>query len=144
MTRLGLLLLLLTTQSVWAQTNTPDPYPPDTVLVVAPNNYPFAAVQISGGIPGAVVVETSLVQAFGIAKADTNVTGVIDINLATDQAWETVRVVCYASPGEKRWEERDLQRRWRGPAHRREVHRGHAPPRGHQPMRGVTTQPRLQ
>jgi len=81
-------------------------YPPDTVLVVAPVNYPFAAVQISGGIPGAVVVETSLVQTFRTAKSNPNVTGVIDINLATDQAWETGRVVCYASSGEKRWEEK--------------------------------------
>ena len=106
MTRLSALLSLLLIGPVWAQDTAPNPYPPDTILVVAPSNYPFAAVQISGGIPGAVVVETSLVQTFGIAKANPNVTGVIDINLATDQAWETGRVVCYASSGEKRWEER--------------------------------------
>ncbi|MFC5576928.1 hypothetical protein ACFPOA_02730 [Lysobacter niabensis] len=98
-------LLLLVPGTVLAQAR-PETYPPDTVLVVAPTNYPFAGIQISGGIPGAVVVESSLVQAFRIAKAEPNVTGVIDINLATDQAWETGRVVCYASSGEKRWEEK--------------------------------------
>lgn len=105
MVRIGLLLLLVAGATT-AQTTAPVPYPPDTVLVVAPSNYPFAAVQISGGIPGAVVVETSLVQTFQAAKSDSNVTGIIDINLATDQAWETGRVVCYASSGEKRWEEK--------------------------------------
>lgn len=48
----------------------------------------------------------SLIKAFSAAKADPNVTGVIDIGLATDQAWETGRVVCYAASGEKRWEEK--------------------------------------
>lgn len=100
-----LALLILAPATALAQTQQ-ETYPPNTVLVVAPNNYPFAGVQISGGIPGAIVVESSLVQAFRIANADLNVTGVIDINLATDQAWETGRVVCYASSGEKRWEEK--------------------------------------
>lgn len=98
-------LLLLVSGAVVAQAQ-PEAYPPDTILVVAPSNYPFAAVQISGGIPGAVVVESSLVQAFRTAKSDPNISGVIDINLATDQAWETGRAVCYASSGEKRWEEK--------------------------------------
>lgn len=82
------------------------PYAPGTVLVVAPSKYPFAGVQIAGGIQGGVVVEMSLIQAFNIAKSDPNVTGVIDINLATDQAWETGRVICYSSAGKKVWQEK--------------------------------------
>jgi len=104
MTRFAALILLISGAAI-AQAQQ-EIYPPGTVLVVAPSNYPIAGVQISGGIPGAVTVESSLVQAFRTAKSDPNITGVIDINLATDQAWETGRVVCYASSGEKRWEEK--------------------------------------
>ena len=103
----GLLSLLFVFGTPYGQEmSQPTPYPPGTVLVVAPQHYPFAAIQISGGIRGGVPVETSLINAFGIARSDPNVTGVIDISLATDQAWETGRVACYASSGEKRWEER--------------------------------------
>lgn len=82
------------------------PYPPGTVLVVAPAQYQFASIQMAGSIQGGVPVETSLVQAFTVAKSDANVTGVIDISLATDQAFETGRVVCYDRSGRKVWQEK--------------------------------------
>lgn len=81
-------------------------HPSGTVLVVAPAEFSFAAVQIAGGIPGGTPAEGSLIQAFAVAKSDPNVTGVIDISLATDQAFETGRVVCYDRSGRKAWQEK--------------------------------------
>lgn len=100
------LLLFMPTGFALCQDQSVPAYPPGTVLVVAPAKFPFAGIQISAGIKGAVVVDTALIQTFNTARSDKNVTGVIDISLATDQAWETGRVVCYASSGEKKWEER--------------------------------------
>lgn len=100
------LLAMFSTFTAMAQEPTPTPYPPGTVLVVAPAQYQFASIQIAAGIQGGVPVETSLVQTFAIAKSNPNVTGIIDISLATDQAWETGRVVCYARTGEKAWQEK--------------------------------------
>lgn len=82
------------------------PYPPGSVLVVAPAQYQFASIQIAAGIRGGTPTEVSLIQAFAIAKSDPNVTGVIDISLATDQAFETGRVVCYDRSGRKAWQEK--------------------------------------
>lgn len=74
--------------------------------VQEPENYPFAAIEISAGIPGAVVVETPLMQTFSASKLNPNVVGIIDISLITDVWDETGRVACYSPNGKKRWEER--------------------------------------
>lgn len=83
-----------------------DEYPPNTVLVVSPPNYPFAGVEISGEIPGAVPVEIPLVQAMAAARQNQNVIGIIDVMIAAESLFERGRVTCYSPTGKKQWAEK--------------------------------------
>jgi len=106
----GMLLLVVMglAPTVAAQGQEAPSYPAGTVLVVAPTHYPFAAVEIAGGIKGAEIVEVSLIEAMRMAKQNPSITGVLHIDITADSLIERGRVVCYSPQGAKRWEERVL------------------------------------
>lgn len=87
-------------------TSAQDTYPPGTVLVVAPTQYPFAGVEIGGEFSGSVVVETSLIQTMAVARQNPNVQGVIDVIIDAESLYERGSVTCYAINGKKRWVEK--------------------------------------
>lgn len=102
----GIVLLAGAGPVVAQELTQPKQYAPGTALVVATQKHPFAAVEVGSGIQGGEVVEVSLIEAMRMAKADPNITGVIDIGLSTDSLIERGRVVCYDRTGRKAWEER--------------------------------------
>ena len=83
-----------------------DTYPPGTVLVVAPTQYPFAGVEIGGDFSGSVVVETSLIQTMAVARQNPNIQGVIDVIIDAESLYERGSVTCYATNGKKQWVEK--------------------------------------
>ena len=97
------LLTLMLSSFVFAQGSSQSG---DVVFVVPDPDHPWAAAQI-GSVLGDTVVyhEGSLLQAISLAQAG-KAKGVVEINLDTDAAWETGRVVCYAPNGKKLWEEK--------------------------------------
>lgn len=83
----------------------PATYPPGTVLVTAPDRYPWAAVEIAGALaPGARPFEGSLSKAMALAASESSIRGVVAVVLTTDAAYESGRVVCYLPRGGKAWE----------------------------------------
>ena len=99
-------LVLLAMPVVAVAQEAPVRYAPGSALVVATPRYPFAAVEVAGAVRGGEVVEMSLVEAMRVAKADGNISGVVNIDLTTDSLIERGRVVCYDKVGRKAWEER--------------------------------------
>ena len=76
------------------------------VLIVADQKYPWAAPQIAGAIKSqSVMFGGPLLDAFTQARQQSSA-GVIEIQLTTDTAFESGRVVCYRPQGTKVWEEK--------------------------------------
>jgi hypothetical protein len=83
------------------------PIAADSVLVIPDQKYPWAAPQLAAvlGSPTALF-DGKLLDAFGAAKKQTSIAGVLEILLVTDVAFESGRVVCYRPDGSKIWEEK--------------------------------------
>jgi hypothetical protein len=77
------------------------------VLVIPDQKHPWAAPQLAAvlGSP-TVLFDGKLLDAFGAAKKQTSIVGVLEILLVTDVAFESGRVVCYRPDGGKVWEEK--------------------------------------
>lgn len=89
-----------------AQRETADlAYPPGTVLVTGPKEYPWAAPQIAAALgPPAIAAEEALDEAFRAARRSNAIAAVVEVALKVDVAFETGRVICYRPNGEKLWE----------------------------------------
>jgi hypothetical protein len=80
-------------------------YPPGTVLVAGPKEYPWAAPQIAAALePPAVAADEALDGAFQAARRSNAIVAVVEVALKVDVAFETGRVICYRPNGEKLWE----------------------------------------
>ena len=81
-------------------------YPPGSVLVVAPAQYPFAGVEIGGEFAGSMVTDKSLIQAMAIARQSPNIQGVLDVIIDAESVYERGSVTCYSPNGKKQWVEK--------------------------------------
>ena len=80
-------------------------YPPGTVLVAGPKEYPWAAPQIAAALgPPAIAADEALDEAFQAARRSNAIAAVVEVALKVDVAFETGRVICYRPNGEKLWE----------------------------------------
>lgn len=96
-----------TPQSAATLEASPMDYPPGTVLVVGPEKYDWASVQISGALGnGAVSIKGSFREAYKVASQQKNVVAIVDVTLDTEAVFETGRVTCYAPNGKKTWQEK--------------------------------------
>lgn len=83
-------------------------YEEETVLVVSSNPaYPWAANEIAGVLRGPTAVAlTAINEAFALAKENSAVRGVVEVNADVDSAFESVRAVCFAADGRKVWQKK--------------------------------------
>lgn len=82
-------------------------YPPGTVLVVGPKEFPWSIAQISGVLgPTARPFDGTLTEAMTRATSDPSIAALVEIALAVDVAFESGRVVCQLPTGKKLWEEK--------------------------------------
>lgn len=80
-------------------------YPPGSVLVIGPKEYPWAAPQVAAALGApAIPANESLDEAFQVARKSNAVVAVVEVALKVDVAFETGRVICYRPNGEKLWE----------------------------------------
>jgi hypothetical protein len=80
-------------------------YPPGTVLVTGPKEYPWAAPQIAAALgEPAIAADEALDEAFRAARRSNAIAAVVEVSLKVDVAFETGRVICYSPNGEKLWE----------------------------------------
>lgn len=78
----------------------------DVALLVADQKYPWAAAQIGAALKSPTTLyRGSLLDALNSARAG-QAKGVVEVQLSTDSAFESGRVVCYSSIGQKVWEEK--------------------------------------
>ena len=97
-------LLLQLQPSAQPETAVPA-YPPGSVLVTGPKEYPWAAPQIAAALgPPAIATDEALDEAFRVARRNNAVAAVVEVALKVDVAFETGRVICYRPNGEKLWE----------------------------------------
>lgn len=82
-------------------------YPPGTVLVIGPKDFPWSVAQISGALgPTALPFDGSLIDAMSRARSDSSIAALVEITLNVDTAFESGRVVCQSQSGKKIWEEK--------------------------------------
>jgi len=90
-----------------AATATDNIYPPGTVLVVGPKEFPWSIAQISGALgPTARPFDGTLPEAMTRATSDPSIAALVEIALTVDVAFESGRVVCQLPTGKKVWEEK--------------------------------------
>jgi hypothetical protein len=71
-------------------------YPPGTVLVTGPKEYPWAAPQIAAALgPPAIPAEEALDEAFRATRRSSAIVAVVEVALKVDVAFENGRVICY-------------------------------------------------
>lgn len=81
-------------------------FPPGTTLVVASPGFHWAAEHVAGVVGGKpIALNSSRSEIIAVAKADTNVVGVIEVEVNVHQVYETVRAVCYRPDGTQLWKE---------------------------------------
>jgi len=77
------------------------------VLVVSDPNHPWAAGPLSAPLASpATLFDGSLSQAIQAARQQPNITGILEISLVTDSAFESGRVSCYRPNGASVWVEK--------------------------------------
>jgi len=82
-------------------------YAPGSVLVIGPEKYPWSTAQISGALGShAIPFEGTLTDAMAVAKENSAVVALVEIDLSVDTAFESGRVVCQHPDGKKLWEEK--------------------------------------
>lgn len=80
---------------------------PSNVLVVSDSNHPWASGPLAASLASPTsLYEGSLSQAIGTAKQNTSVSGILEISLVTDSAFESGRVTCYRPNGSSVWVEK--------------------------------------
>ena len=78
----------------------------EVVLMVPDQKYPWAAAQIGAALKSPTVLyRGTLLDALNGARAG-QANGVVEIQLSTNSAFESGRVVCYSATGQKAWEEK--------------------------------------
>jgi hypothetical protein len=84
-------------------------YFPGTMLIVGPDKFPWAVVQVSGALGvGAVPLKGTLNEAMQAASAQPSIVGLVEVVLDVDVVYESGRVICYRPNGEKIWEEKTM------------------------------------
>lgn len=82
-------------------------YPPGTVLVIGPQQFPWSIAQISGVLgPTAKPFDGSLTEAMARATSDPSIIALVEVALNVDTAFESGRVICQLPTGKKIWEEK--------------------------------------
>lgn len=82
-------------------------YPPGTVLVIGPQQFPWSIAQISGVLgPTAKPFDGSLTEAMERASSDRSIAALVEIALNVDTAFESGRVICQLPNGKKIREEK--------------------------------------
>lgn len=80
-------------------------YRPGTILVLPDEDYAWAHVEIAAALGEfAVPVDDSLAVAVKLAASDTNIVGLVQVDLSVDVPFESGRVVCYQRSGAKVWQ----------------------------------------
>jgi hypothetical protein len=79
-------------------------YPPESVVVVATPGFDWAASDVSRVLGvRAVPLSVSLVEAAEIARSQSNVVGVVEVEINVDQSFETVYAICRNETGTEIW-----------------------------------------
>jgi hypothetical protein len=79
-------------------------YPPGTVLVFATPGFPWAAQRVAGVLAGKpVALDTSLAEVRTIASSNSNIAGIVEVEVNVYQAFETVKANCLRPDGTKVW-----------------------------------------
>ena len=99
-------LLALSTANAFAQEKT---YPENSVVVVATPGFPWAAEDVSKVLGvRATPLDVGLVEAADIAKAESNVLGVVEVQVNVSQFYETVYAICRDDQGREIWRQKRM------------------------------------
>jgi tetratricopeptide (TPR) repeat protein len=80
-------------------------YRPGTVLVLPDEDYAWAHVEIAAALGDlAVATDESLAAVVKLAARDSNIVGLVQVDLSVDVPFESGRVVCYQPNGTKTWQ----------------------------------------
>ncbi|RYG89254.1 MAG: hypothetical protein EON58_19435 [Alphaproteobacteria bacterium] len=84
-----------------------NPLSAGSVLVVSDPNHPWASGPLSASLASPTTLfEGSLSQAITAARQQPNISGILEISLVTDSAFESGRVTCYRPGGGSVWVEK--------------------------------------
>jgi len=86
--------------------NKQNPFPPNTVIVIATPGFPWAAKNVADVLSAnAISPEMSFFAARNAVMYNENVVGLVEVNVDVDSAYESVSAVCRDAETKMSWQE---------------------------------------